>query len=267
MTSSSPILLYHHVAYEREITPYGFRSQLKYLLELGYQSISLDELLKNIKNPERKTFVVTFDDGYLDNWFYAFPVLQELKIKATIFLVTERMENHENPRVLPASGIFKPPEERGPGGFLSWSECRAMQASGLVTFGSHTHTHRHWKRRELYQNLEAELRDSKALIEKNLRQPCLDLAWPWGDYENSWMTLLGKSGYRSALTTLSGANSRGTPVFALRRLKVSREDPHWLASRCAWHKSASAANAFGLFYGWDRRFKTWIHSESPYAHG
>src|SRR5262249_36631270 len=153
---------------------------------------------------------VTFDDGYRNNWTVAFPVLQKLSVPATIYLVTEKI---------------------GSDGFLSWDDARTMAESGLVTFGSHTHTHRHFVRREPYQNLEEELRTSKSLIEEKLGKPCRHLAWPWGDYEDKWLPLVEKEGYRSAATTRMGANISGSDPFRLKRLNVRRPDFDWFATR------------------------------------
>jgi len=84
---------------------------------------------------------VTFDDGYLDNWVHAFPVLKKLGVKAAMYLVTSLVERQALPREGVAVSDTRR-RERDPGGFLSWAEARAMADSGLVTFGSHTHTHR-----------------------------------------------------------------------------------------------------------------------------
>lgn len=269
MKRSTPILLYHHVSPDREITPIGFERQMRFLLDQGYQSLSLDDLLMRMEGRAPMTprgFVVTFDDGYLDNWIHAFPVLKKLGVKATIYVVTSFVERHAAPRTA-GSALDTRTNERGPGGFLSWAEARVMSASGLVAFGSHTHTHRAWARRKPYENLEAEMAQSKALLESELGQPCRHMAWPWGDYEKAWWPLLERLGYRSAATTRSGANTVGTHPFALQRMTISRESPEWLNARLRWHAAAAAAQGFGFFYAWDRRFKKWARSESPYSHG
>jgi len=246
---SVPILLYHHVAPERPITPRGFEAQLRFLIDQGYRGLSISDLVgvsQGEKAVSQPAFALTFDDGYRNNWEHAFPILKKLSVPATIYLVTERV---------------------GADGFLSWADIKAMSTSGLVTFGSHTHTHRHFVRTEPYQNLEEELRQSKAIIEGQLGTPCEHLAWPWGDYESDWLPLVEKLGYLSAATTRSGANTTGSNPYEFRRINVRRESIGWLRSRLRWNQFALPAASVGLFYGWDRRIKVWWNEESPYSHG
>jgi peptidoglycan/xylan/chitin deacetylase (PgdA/CDA1 family) len=249
MRPSTPILLYHHIASDREITPQGFENQLRFLLDQGYRSLSMNNLVQNIRGEKTIAapgFVLTFDDGYQDNYTHAFSILQKLSVQALVYLVTERI---------------------GAEGFLSWEQIQAMSASGLVTFGSHTHTHRHFVRRETYQNLEEELMRSKELIETQTKKSCEHFAWPWGDYETEWLALVQKIGYHSAATTLSGANVPGSNPYQLKRVNIRRQSTEWLKSRMRWNASALAAAAIGPLYGLDRRFKVWWNKESPYSHG
>jgi len=249
MKRSVPVLLYHHVSPDRPITPSGFEAQLRFLLDQQYRCFSMGDLLHVVRGEKavgQPAFVLTFDDGYRDNWEHVFPILEKLSIPATIYLVTERV---------------------GAEGFLTWADIKTMAASGLVTFGSHTHTHRHFIRQQPYENLEEELRQSKSLIEAHLHAPCEHLAWPWGDYESSWLRLAKTVGYATASTTLSGANTAGTNPYELRRINVRRESIDWMKSRLRWNEFAVPSAAFGFFYGWDRRLKVWWNRESPYSHG
>jgi peptidoglycan/xylan/chitin deacetylase (PgdA/CDA1 family) len=184
--------------------------------------------------------------GYGDNWQYAYPILQKLFLPATIFLVTEKMDTE---------------------GFLSWENAKAMSASGLVTFGSHTHTHRHFIRSEPYKNLEEELRMSKSLIETNLGKSCDHLAWPWGDYEPAWTELAKKLGYTSISTTKAGANIFGGNPLELKRINVRNAGTEWLRFRLKWNSYSLPASVFGLLHGWDRWLKVWWNNETPYSHG
>lgn len=266
MSRSIPILLYHHVAPDREIRPEDLEAQLHGLLDAGYRSLSLDELLRVLSGEVTSTkgFVVTFDDGYLDNWTYAFPVLKKLDVKATMYLVTDRVEETLSPRK-PLSTDDTHRLERQPGGFLSWGEAEEMQATGLVSFGSHTQSHRNFVRANPYTDIAKELRTSKSIIESRLGQPCKHLAWPWGDHEESWKPLARAAGYASAATTRSGANVLGADPFSLQRLNVSKRDPQWLLGRLSIHSMPPVARVYGWFHGFDRRLKVQLKKESPYS--
>jgi peptidoglycan/xylan/chitin deacetylase (PgdA/CDA1 family) len=266
---SIPILLYHHVAPDREVTPEGFEAQLRFLLDRGYRSLSMGEVLQVLlgESPAHaRAFAVTFDDGYFDNWVNAFPILKKLQVQATIYLVTDRAERHADVRSAPPT-LDTRHMERAPGGFLSWAEVRIMAASGLVRFGSHSHTHRGFLRQSPYADVEAELRQSKQWIEKETGVPCTHLAWPWGEYETSWLSMATRLGYRSAVTTRAGANAPGSDPMTLRRLRVRNGSARWLRSRLLWNAYVWPSRLVGSFYGLDQRFKVWWNKESPYPHG
>lgn len=248
MKPNVPILLYHHVSPERELTPVRFEEQMRWIKEQGYKTLSMDELLSVIRGAAAlpaKPLVITFDDGYLNNWLFAYPILKKYGLKAMFYVVAGRIDTD---------------------GFMTWDQLNAMTDSGIA-IGSHTMTHRNFVRKDPYANLEQELRDSKALIEKHIGKPCRHLAWPWGDYESQWLSGLSALGYESAATTLGGANALGSNPFELRRINVRHASVSWLKQRLTWNTNALPAWLFGLFYGWDRRFKVWKNKESPYAHG
>ncbi len=114
------------------LDPEEFRLHLEYFSR-NYTVISLKELWL-IRNghiePVRKPVVITFDDGYSDNFTWAFPLLKKYGIKSTIFVSPAFVDDREILRT-----------ENDPPGFLSWSEIKLMKESGLVDIGSHTLTH------------------------------------------------------------------------------------------------------------------------------
>src|SRR5437016_4037268 len=97
MSGAVPVLLYHHISPDREITPEEFDAQLACLRNQGRRSLSLAEFQEHMSGrpaPEGSV-LITFDDGYLDNWVYAFPLLRRHGMKAVFFIVTDRILSGE----------------------------------------------------------------------------------------------------------------------------------------------------------------------------
>ncbi|MDA1018296.1 MAG: polysaccharide deacetylase family protein [Planctomycetota bacterium] len=160
------ILMYHRVISHLpescpptwNVSPERFRKQLSGLLNRGLQPRSLSHVLNRARRGEtieRNVFVVTFDDGYENNFTHALPILRELHIPATIFLATAYLGRSE-PFPFddwPLKGSEQVPPESWRA--LSESQCDALLDSGLIEFGSHTHTHEDFRGRPgaLVENL------------------------------------------------------------------------------------------------------------------
>jgi len=259
--SGVPVLMYHHVAPDREVTPEGFDRQMAWLKQEGFTTLTCDglraHLLGETPAPE-KAVVITFDDGYADNWVHAFPVLRKYGLKATLFVVTGRMVNARASRPTSEEGARLDDTrtaERVPEGFLYWPELKAMADSGLVEIGSHTHSHRDFVRAAGYKDLREELDRSKAEIELHLGRWCGALAWPWGDFEKDWLRLLKPSGYRTAFTVQVGPNMPGIDPYRALRFKVQNGDASWLAARIWMYRHPIMGKAYASLYGLDRKAK------------
>lgn len=135
-----PIVYFHSVGIKSKLWPKSFLTSsvedtekfFRYI-SVEYNSISLREYYnqKNRISPvARNPIVITFDDGYLDNWLFAFPLLEKYSLKATIFISPEFVDKRRVVR-----------EDHSENGFLSWDEMKIMEASGLVDIQSHTLTH------------------------------------------------------------------------------------------------------------------------------
>jgi len=147
-----PAMMYHHVNHEPEdsisITPENFEMQIRYLAEAGYRSLHLHEFFSYLKLwriPE-KLVLITFDDGYADNYIYAYPILKKYRMKATIFPVTAFIkEKADRSHWKPMNDfelLMRTPTAKGSiDDFLSWEEMAEMQKNGLVDIQAHTHTH------------------------------------------------------------------------------------------------------------------------------
>ena len=146
------ILMYHRVAEPVEgfprptwnVPPRRLAEQLAGLLDLGWRPLPLSQVLDNHRHSRpmpRKTFVVTFDDGYENNLTQALPILELLGIPATIFLATAYLDSSvpfPSDDWSAAGDPGVPLETWRP---LTSSQCQELAASGLIELGAHTHTH------------------------------------------------------------------------------------------------------------------------------
>lgn len=149
-----PVLMYHSVADEPPASPIAplatpvrvFERMMAHLHRRRFTTISLAELHGHLSTgrplPPRP-IVLTFDDGYLDNWVNAFPILQKFAFRATIFVVPEFVDPSPEPRptLLDVWQGRARAADLAHRGFLSWREMQVMARSGLVDIQSHTLTH------------------------------------------------------------------------------------------------------------------------------
>ena len=260
--SRIPVLMYHHIADDREVTPGQFEGHLKYLKDKGYRTPDLREfyaIVTGAKKTNDKLIVLTFDDGYADNWICAWPILKKYGLKAIVFPTTSRLrETREGPNPTLADGAISPrtiQTERIPEGFLSWEELKAMTDSGVFEAGSHTHTHRNFVKRSVYGDLERELDTSSRLIAEHTGVKPFSIAWPWGQHEKGWESLVKKNGYKMAFTTVTGVNKPGCDPLYIKRIRVSQGAITWLKSRLILHRLPVVSDIYGKFYGLDGRLK------------
>lgn len=122
-----------------------FERKIAALARAGWQSVSIDEIHNDkLGGTSKKMVLLTFDDGYLDNWVHVFPVLKKYGMKATIFVNPDFVDNRDivRPQCVPGSMCDKDHRpDKCCAGFLSWSEMRLMEKSGLVDIQSHALTH------------------------------------------------------------------------------------------------------------------------------
>ncbi|MBI2844754.1 MAG: polysaccharide deacetylase family protein [Armatimonadetes bacterium] len=123
-----------------------FEDQLRAMSEAGYAAVTLEEVYaymlgeRNLPSP---CVAITFDDGYLDNYVYAYPLLKKYGFKATVFMSTDFVDPCPVPRPTLEdvwSGKVEQDELEN-FGFLSWAEMKAAEESGILDIQSHTVTH------------------------------------------------------------------------------------------------------------------------------
>jgi peptidoglycan/xylan/chitin deacetylase (PgdA/CDA1 family) len=203
------ILMYHRIMPPMEgvapptwnVEPRHFHRQLSGLLARGYRAWPLRRVLACRRSGERipaRTFVVTFDDGYENVYHHAWPVLRELSIPATVFVVTsyldaERPFASDDWSAAGSAGVpdtaWKP---------LSTKHCAEMMEHGLIEIGSHTHTHADFRGHcgEFRGDLAESLHVLNAAL--GIEQP--SFAFPFGYCDGAMKQAVRESGAACALT-------------------------------------------------------------------
>jgi len=236
-----PVLMYHHVnplGNFINVMPEIFESHMRYLSEHGYTTLHTEEFLSIISGntlPPERPIMITFDDGWLDNWVFAFPILRKYHIKAVIFTITSWIGDYGRRRRSDEGNVSPLPVHRecekmirdghSSEVMLSWDEVREMEASGLIDIQSHTHTHKRWdklynNREERMKALKQELNKSKEIIEERLGKQCSALCWPWGIYDDGYIDTAKGAGYRVLFTTEKGTNPVVTDPYRIKRIVI-----------------------------------------------
>ncbi len=178
------------------VTPAAFESQIQYLKDNGYTAITFDELnnAQNIKNP----VIITFDDGYEDNYTNAYPILKKYGFKATIFICSS---------VIDQPAYLKTPQ--------------IQEMSDIISFQSHTLTHPNLNKLKP-EELDKELSESKAFLEGLTQKTVNVLAYPTGYYNSKVISIVSKY-YKFAVTTERGFYYKGDNSYTIKRIYVPRQ--------------------------------------------
>ncbi|MDQ7827858.1 MAG: polysaccharide deacetylase family protein [Armatimonadota bacterium] len=220
------ILVYHRVGggtrREIDLPVETFARQVAYLAA-RCRVVSLEEALalgRNGATPPGDVLVLTFDDGYRETYDHVFPILHRYRLPATVYVATAYVEQGR-----PFDfGVQRWAD--APGRPLTWSQLREMTSSGLITVGSHTHTHADLSVVPL-PAVREELRRSQELIEERLGQPVRHFAYPWGRWRPEVRGVVGER-FQSAVRGGCGKNPYGAlDPLALWRQPVQRSDGLW----------------------------------------
>ena len=201
--SGVPVLMYHSISskYDNSIcvSQKQFRKQMEWLRDNGYHAVSTDEfydaLADNGALPE-KPVLITFDDGFKDNYKTAWPILKEFGFIGTFFVVTGKIDSYN----------------------LDWEDLKQLIENGN-TIGSHSVTHRDLSSLSAAQQ-EKELRESKRTLEEGLGTTVKAFCFPYGKYNKTTLALLPELGYSLSFTTRSGKVCFGDDEYLLKRVHV-----------------------------------------------
>ena len=220
-----PILMYHSISDVKESThpyyhvntsPVVFEAHMRYLSENNYKVISLQDLSsEHDTNHSNKQVVITFDDGFLDFYTNAYPILKNFGFTATVFLPTAFIQNNRM--------SFK----NNP--CMTWDEVRQLMTKG-ISFGSHTVSHPQLA--ELNENeIKNEIKSSRQSIEEATGTKIDSFSYPFAfpqenrDFIARYKEILIEQGYRTAVTTIIGRASIGMDdLLCLKRIPANNGD-------------------------------------------
>lgn len=221
-TQTPRVLCYHGICEKPctdwSVSPLHFSQQMAELKK-DYYPVSLPELLEGIrkgKELEVNSVAVTFDDGFLDVFQHAFPLLQQQAIPGTVFIVTGCVDEGKKG----ASRYFHPDRP-----FMDWEQIRKLHQAGW-TIGSHTVSH---PKLSALSAAEAhrELHESKDTLEQKLGAEVKFLAYPFGTphtVSKRDQMLAMEVGYEAAFMNVTGPLLPTCDFAALPRNKILSSD-------------------------------------------
>ena len=210
------VLCYHSVPRKGDWyydTPVlDFRNQIRYITD-NFQIIPSENLLTQPGRTEDNIRVVlTFDDGYHDNYFNVFSILKEYEVPMTFFITPGIMEESTNKVTEATKGVRKE--------ILSWEQVREMSKNPLVTFGSHGLFHSAMTSLGTGEALK-EMTDSKRIIEGVTGREVHLFAYPGGFFNQETGGLLRSSGYLGAFTSEANLNPWHASRYEMGRVAIT----------------------------------------------
>ncbi len=212
-----PVIMYHDITGSKDVswdvTPEELERHFRTLQEGGYTPITMDHLVRHLRTgaqlPE-KPVLLTFDDNYVGQYEYAFPLLKKYNYPAVWSVHTRFV----------GTGGKKPK--------ATWDQLREMQSSGLITVASHTVNHLNLSTLKEAE-ITKEVTESKKVLEKELGVKIDYFTYPEGDFTDAAREYIQKAGYKAALSmSLDPAQERSAneseDLITIMRFGQSRFD-------------------------------------------
>ncbi len=207
-----PILMYHYISaapnpqdrirYSLSVPPEMFEAQLKLLRDNGFTTITLRDLYEYLAVgaplPD-KPIILTFDDGYVDNYTHAFPLLQKYGMTGTFFVLTGRADD-------------------GDPAYLSWDMIQQMSNAGM-DIQLHSRDHLDMRNRS-YDWLVFQIIGGRQSIEGHTGKPVIFMAYPSGKYDANVLRFLRSTNFWAAVTTNPGSDHLLRDALTLDRVRI-----------------------------------------------
>lgn len=209
-----PVLLYHRVINDPSlagkhgtyVTTKQLEAHLEYLHKNNYTPISFEDLsMIDRFDKEKKYVILTFDDGYEDNYTLLFPMLKKFNFKAVIFMVTGKKENTWD--YLDEGRTFP---------LLERAQILEMNKYG-IEFGAHTMNHVDLTKVEVSE-AKREIEGSREALEQLLGKKVSAFAYPYGSVNETVKELVKKAGFKYGISTVVGPLAIHEDIFNIRRI-------------------------------------------------
>lgn len=200
-----PILMYHYIRTcddpedkncpALSVSPATFEAQMTWLRDHDYTTVDLD-YYSHPYEVSGKPIVITFDDGYSDNFTAALPILEQHGFTAAFYVITDRV---------------------GTDGYLTWAQVRSMHRRGM-TIGSHSEDHSDITKVDDIA-LRNETEKSKRILEAEIG-PVNDFCYPFGIYNQRVVQAVKNAGYTTSTTTHEGMSTSADDHWELPRIRM-----------------------------------------------
>jgi len=208
-----PILIYHHIRLTTEndgeeskqfiVSPEEFEHQLNYLKENNFKAISLADLNNyfagSFSLPE-KPIIITFDDGLINQYTNAWPLLQKYGFTATFFIFTNPIGRSKN--------------------YLTWEQLKELDSLGME-IGVHGKYHLYLNKEKDQEKLHDEIFGSKEKIEEKLGKKINAFSYPFGAYNDQVIEMVKSAGYTSARDIINGTVHKKSDLYKLKAYFVT----------------------------------------------
>ena len=213
-----PILMYHSILRSTNthgnyiITEAAFEADLKFLKDNGYTTVVMQDLIDYVydgKELPKKPIVLTFDDGYSNNFIYAFPLLEKYNSKAVLSIIGYYTDLYT-----------KTPDENPSYSHVTWDNIKEMKKSGLVEIQNHSynlHTtdkgrngtkkKRGESQAEYRAMLTSDLGKLQDQFKANVGYTPTTFTYPFGSVSNASFDIIKEMGFKASLSCESGMNT------------------------------------------------------------
>ncbi|WP_370612089.1 polysaccharide deacetylase family protein [Citrobacter meridianamericanus] len=258
-----PILMYHHVSRKsglKTLSISAFREQMKWLAETGWYTVKTEDIESFYQGNQlpRKSVMLTFYNGFVDNWFYAFPVLKEFNLNAHIFLITGLIGEGPARRFTVDKYSHQDCEVQIRIGnadnvMLRWHEVREMYNSGRVAFHPHSRTHTQWGNINLTPEaaltfFRSDILLAREFMKRNMGECSHHLCWHDGYYNSDYISVAAELGFRFLYTTEKRVNNFKNGTLHLGRISMQeRQHLVWLKRRLFCYTMPVFSSLYSLY--------------------